>query len=424
MIKKIIISISLLFSLVTFAQEGTSSPYSFYGIGEVRFRGTVENRSMSGLSVIPDSIHLNIENPAMYSSLKLTTYALGGNVSVNKLSSDSQTEKAKRTTLDYLAVGLPLKKIGVGFGLIPYSAVGYNIGNSVTDVSGFRTDNYYSGDGGINKVFLGLGFKISKKLSFGADAQYNFGKINTKTISMQYMPDGTQIQYGTREVNSSQVRGINFNMGLSYQSKLNKKISLFSSLTYCPQANLYLSNGRTLALIQGFSGSVESVLGDVTDIPVDNTVLKLPSKFTFGVGIGEAKKWIIGTEITHQGTSSFGNRFNDVTTVSYENATRFVLGGYYIPNYKSYNNFFNKVVYRGGFRYENTGLLINDQSIKDAAFTLGLGLPLRGTFSNVNLGFELGNRGTQSAGLVKENYMNFSIGLSLNDQWFIKRKYN
>jgi hypothetical protein len=424
MIKKFIVSISLLFSLVTFAQQGTSSPYSFYGIGEVRFRGTAENRSMSGLSVIPDSIHLNIVNPAMYSSLKLTTYALGGNVSVNKLSSDSQTEKAKRTTIDYLAVGLPLKKFGVGFGLIPYSSVGYNVGGSVTDGGGFRTDNYYSGNGGINKVFLGVGFKITNKISFGADAQYNFGKIDTKSISIQYMPDGTQIQYGTREINSSQVRGVNFNMGLSYQSKLNKKISLFSSLTYCPQANLYLSNGRTLALIQGFSGSVESVLGDVSDIPVDNTVLKLPSKFTFGVGIGEAKKWIIGTEITHQGTSSFGNRFNDVTTVSYENATRFVLGGYYIPNYKSYNNFFNKVVYRGGFRYENTGLLINDQSIKDAAFTLGLGLPLRGTFSNVNLGFELGNRGTQSAGLVKENYMNFSIGLSLNDQWFIKRKYN
>ncbi|MEI7508598.1 MAG: hypothetical protein WCJ62_03955 [Flavobacterium sp.] len=424
MIKKFIVSISLLFSVVLVAQQGTSSPYSFYGIGEVRFRVTIENRSMSGLSIIPDSIHLNIENPAMYSSLRLTTYALGGNVSVNKLSSDSQTEKAKRTTLDYLAVGLPLKRIGVGFGLIPYSSVGYNVGNSVTDGSGFRTDNYYSGDGGINKVFLGLGFKISKKLSFGADAQYNFGKINTKTISMQYMPDGTQIQYGTREINSSQVRGVNFNMGLSYQSKLNKKISLFSSLTYSPEANLYLSNGRTLALIQAFSGTVESVLGDVVDVPVDNTILKLPSKFTFGIGIGEVKKWIIGTQITKQGTSSFGSRFNDVTTVRYENSTRFVLGGYYIPNYKSYNNFFNKVVYRGGFRYENTGLIINDQSIKDAALTLGLGLPLRGTFSNVNFGFELGNRGTQSAGLVKENYMNFSIGLSLNDQWFIKRKYN
>ena len=424
MIKKIIISISLLFSLITFAQEGTSSPYSFYGIGDVRFKGTVENRSMGGLSVMPDSIHLNIMNPAMYSSLKLTTYALGGNVSVNKLSSDSQSEKAKRTTLDYLAVGLPLKKLGIGFGLIPYSSVGYNVGSSATDVNGFRTDSYYRGDGGLNKVFLGFGYQITKKLSFGADAQYNFGKINTKSISMQYTPDGNQIQYGTREMNISEVRGVNFNMGLSYHSKLYKTTSVFASMTYSPQANLNLSNGRNIALIQGFSGNTEAVVGDIVDIPVDNTTLKLPSKFTFGIGIGDAKKWIVGTEITHQGTSSFGNRFNDINNVTYENATRFVVGGYYIPNYKSFNKYYEKIVYRGGFRYENTGLIINDQSIKDSALTLGLGLPLKGTFSNVNLGFELGTRGTQAAGLVKENYMNFSIGLSLNDQWFIKRKYN
>ena len=213
-------------------------------------------------------------------------------------------------------------------------------------------------------------------------------------------------------------------MGLSYHSKLYKTTSVFASMTYSPQANLNLSNGRNIALIQGFSGNTEAVVGDIVDIPVDNTTLKLPSKFTFGIGIGDAKKWIVGTEITHQGTSSFGNRFNDINNVTYENATRFVVGGYYIPNYKSFNKYYEKIVYRGGFRYENTGLIINDQSIKDSAITLGLGMPLKGTFSNINLGFELGNRGTQAAGLVKENYMNFSIGLSLNDQWFIKRKYN
>jgi hypothetical protein len=60
MIKKIIVSFSLLLSLVSFAQEGTSSPYSFYGIGDVRFKGTIENTSMGGMSVIPDSIHMNI----------------------------------------------------------------------------------------------------------------------------------------------------------------------------------------------------------------------------------------------------------------------------------------------------------------------------------------------------------------------------
>ena len=424
MLKKIIVSISLLLSLVSFAQEGTSSPYSFYGIGDVRFKGTVENRSMGGMSVLPDSIHLNIMNPAMYSSLKLTSFALGGNVSVDKLSTDSQSDKANRTTLDYLALGLPLKKIGVGFGLVPYSSVGYNVGSSATDVNGIRTDNYYKGDGGLNKVFVGFGYQITKNLSLGADAQYNFGKINTKNISLRFDADGNQIQYGTREVNTSEARGVNFNTGISFHSKLNKNITIFSSATYTPMANLMLSNGRNLALVQATSGSNDVAVGDVVDVTVDNTILKLPSKFTFGFGIGDTKKWVVGSEITHQGTSTFGNRFNDITNVSFGNATKYSVGGYYIPNYKSYNNYFDKVVYRGGFRYENTGLIINDQSIKDSAITLGLGMPLKGTFSNINLGLELGNRGTTTAGLVKENYFNFSVGLSFNDQWFVKRKYN
>jgi hypothetical protein len=41
-----------------------------------------------------------------------------------RLKSDTKSENATRTTLDYLAVGLPFGKIGVGFGLIPYSSVG------------------------------------------------------------------------------------------------------------------------------------------------------------------------------------------------------------------------------------------------------------------------------------------------------------
>ena len=58
------------------------------------------------------------------------------------------------------------------------------------------------------------------------------------------------------------------------------------------------------------------------------------------------------------------------------------------------------------------------------AFTLGVGLPLGGTFSNVNIGFELGKRGTTNAGLIQENYANFTLALSLNDRWFVKRKFD
>lgn len=423
MIKKIIVSICLLFSLVSFAQQSTSSPYSYYGIGDVRFKGSIENRSMGGMSVVADSIHMNVLNPASYSSLKLTTFSIGGTFNATKLKTSSQDEKAQRTTLDYLAVGIPIKKLGIGFGLIPYSAVGYNIRNT-TYLNNIESVNYYSGDGGLNKVFLGFGYQLTKNLSFGADVQYNFGRINTKTVAVMYNSDGTQVQYGTRESNSSNSSGANFNTGLTFNSKLNKKISIFSSATYSPEATLNLENSRSIAAVQAISGVTEAVVGEELVIDVANTKLKLPSRFTFGLGIGEAKKWIVGSEVVFQGSSNFGNRFNDINNVTFENAARYTVGGYYIPNYKSFTNYFERVTYRAGFRYENTGLIINNQAINDSALTLGLGMPLRGTFSNVNIGFELGNRGTTNSGLVKENYMNFSIGLSFNDRWFQKRKFD
>ena len=84
MIKKIIVSACLLISFVSFAQQG-ASPYSFFGIGDVRFKGTLENRSMAGVSVEQDSIHLNIENPASYASLRQTTFTVGGTFGSAKL---------------------------------------------------------------------------------------------------------------------------------------------------------------------------------------------------------------------------------------------------------------------------------------------------------------------------------------------------
>ena len=102
MIKKVCYSLFLLLSLVSFAQQGTSSPYSFYGIGDVRFKGTNENRAMGGLSFVPDSIHINIQNPALLSSLKLTAFSVGGTFSPVKLKTATQSEKAQRTSLDYL----------------------------------------------------------------------------------------------------------------------------------------------------------------------------------------------------------------------------------------------------------------------------------------------------------------------------------
>jgi long-subunit fatty acid transport protein len=423
MIKKIIVSSCLLFSLTFFAQEGTSSPYSFYGIGDIKFKGTIENRSMGSISVFPDSIHINIQNPAHFASLKLSTFNVGGTYANTNSVTETQEAKARRTSIDYLAFGLPVGKLGLGFGLIPYSSLGYKVQN-VTDERDNNNNvirsvfSRFDGIGGVNKVFFGFGYQLTKKINIGADVQYNFGTIQTRNLQYQ-----TDLQYGSRENNSSTLRGVNFDFGLTYQTKISKKHSFFSSLSYTPESELTLGNLRNVQVIELLTNGAVRVIESQT-VPVEDTTIKLPSKLSIGTGFGEVKKWLVGGEVSFIQNSVISNRFNDIENATFENSIRYSIGGFYIPNYNSYSSYYKKIVYRGGLRYENTGLVLQNKSINDFAATVGLGLPLGGTFSNINIGLEIGKRGTKYFNLVEENYVNLSVGLSLSDKWFVKRKFD
>ena len=424
MIKKISLSIFLLFSIVALAQQATSSPYSFYGIGDIRFKGTVESRLMGGIGVFPDSIHINIQNPAAYASLKLTSFTIGGALNATKSNSALGNQKSQRTTLDYMAVGIPLGKAGIGFGLIPFSSVGYRIRNikyETDPISGDTLDNTtrrYEGSGGLNKVFLGFGYQINKNLSIGGDIDYNFGKIETRNIKKVFTA-----QYGAQELNNSEMSGLTINLNAMYQRKINSKLDFYSSLIFTPESSLKSKNSKIISSVI-YSDNYDPVDVDYLDKIYGNTTIKLPSKFTLGIGFGQNKKWLVGTELTFQQSSKFGDRSNDISNVRYKDVFKYSLGGYYIPNYTSFSEYYKKITYRAGFRYENTGMVINDQTIRDYAVTAGFGLPLGGTFSNLNIGVEFGRKGTAKALLIEENYTNVIMSLSLNDRWFVKRKYD
>ena len=409
MIKKFIISACLLISFVSFAQQGTASPYSFYGIGYARFKGTLENRSMGGVSVEQDSIHLNIDNPSSYASLRQTTFTIGGSFGTSTLKNTNESAKAQRATFDYLALGIPMGKFGAAFGLVPLSSVGYKIVNNNSDVSG-ATNSQFEGKGGVNKVFFGLGYKILPNWNIGADAQYNFGQITTTSI------EGiTDVASVTRETNQSELSGVNFNLGTMYQRKIYKKTTLFTSLSYTFASTLKSGNRRIIAV----SGD-----SDPYEYPATETDLKLPNKLTIGLGVGEARKWLVGTTLAFQGDGRYANYYNSSDDVRYEKYSKYAVGGYYIPNYTSFSNYFSRITYRAGLKYEKIGLVINNQSINDVGMTLGAGFPITGSFSNVNLGLEFGKRGTTAAGLIQENYFNFSLSFSFNDRWFVKSKFN
>ncbi|MDT0643678.1 hypothetical protein RM553_12615 [Zunongwangia sp. F363] len=412
MIKRFIVIVAILSSALAAAQENISSPYSYYGIGLTNFKGTVENRSMGGLSIFSDSIHLNLRNPASYGRLRLTTYSLGASHQRTKLQTDDEQDNAKISSLDYLGLGIPVSnKLGFGLGLVPYTAVGYRILDINEDVA-----SRLNGRGGMNKVFLSAGYEINKNFSIGVDANYNFGNFqNRRTVSRE------GIQFGTRDISRSDILGFSFNFGLDYQAMLSDDLQLHVAGTYAPEVELTSENFRELSSV-AFISSGEAIV-ESRELDVEDTNFSLPEQYTIGAGIGKPRKWFVGAEYNGIGRSSF--LFNSVTDDAvYTDAAQYRLGGYFIPRYNSFTSYFSRIVYRGGLRYEETGLNLNGEGIDEFGISFGVGIPVGAQFSNLNLGVEYGQRGTTSSGLIQEDYFKISIGLSLNDKWFERRRFN
>ena len=403
-------------TLVSFSQEGTSSPYSFYGIGDIKFSGTLENRSMGGISMAQDTTHINLQNPAGYANLRWTTFTIGGGSNYSKQKSGDESAKAQKTTLDYLALGIPLsKKFGGAFGLIPYSSVGYRIANENPDPT--QISKRFNGWGGLNRVFMGFGYNVVKNLNLGVNAYYNFGKIQSN--SLEYIPE---IATGSRELNVANLSGVNFNIGMMYKAKFNDKLSLFSSLYYTPASTLKAENTRSIATV-AYNSVFDLQVVDVSGQQTSEVDLELPQKWTFGAGLGDSKKWLLGGEVSFQDVGKLANDYNTIDQVSNEKYERYSIGGYYTPNSNPFSSYLKKITYRAGLRYEKTGLVVNSVSINDTALTFGMGLPITGALSNLNLGLEYGKKGTTSHNLVQENYFSLSVSFSLNDKWFVKSKF-
>ena len=442
MIKRFVVILIAIISCQTFAQQGTASPYSFYGIGSLKFRGTVENKSMGGISTYIDSLRINLRNPASYAGKNLDAnpydgesrpvkFSVAGSFSSVNLNSDSETQKANTSTFDYLAVSIPLGRFGAGFGLLPFTSVGYKL-EDINSAEDNRIDYRYQGEGGLNKVFFSLGYLVTDNFSIGVDMNYNFGNTQNNATNFIYDDDGNLAQFQTREDNRSDLSGFNFNFGAAYKTQISDKLELSATATYAPESSLGSENLRSISSIV-LTNLGDEFIQNTIDVDLEssglaNTDLNLPSRLAIGLGIGNAKKWFIGAEYTAQNTSVFNNPIFNTTNSSFEDSSSFAVGGFYLPNYNAFSSYFKRIVYRAGARFENTGLLINNEAINEFGISFGLGLPVgasnTGLFSELNFGFEYGQRGTTKQNLIQEDFFNVNVSLSLSDRWFKKRKYN
>ncbi|MEO1013505.1 MAG: hypothetical protein AAFX53_19600, partial [Bacteroidota bacterium] len=238
MIKRIVFAIVCIAINGTYGQNGTASPYSYFGIGDLRSSATVENQMMGGMGIYADSIHINLQNPAGYSKLRLTTYTAGISRRELRLKSFTEEQSTSITNLDYLALGFRVGKgLGMGFGLRPYTSVGYNIVSEAINEVGETVTTQFIGEGGLNKVYFSVGYEFMKDLSVGVTASFNFGTLESDRI--QGVED---IQLGTLDRRRSRVNGVDFNYALYYTPKIKDKYTLHASARVNTQANLVSKN--------------------------------------------------------------------------------------------------------------------------------------------------------------------------------------
>lgn len=412
----------LIFSYFSiFSQTNTGSPYSLNELGEINFTGNVSYQSMGGIDSSIDSIEFNINNPSSLAKIKTTNYLIGTFYKSSSISNSLLKENIKTSNINYIAIGIPVKNFGFGFGVLPYSSVGFNLQTTEE----YNDDNsissrLFGAEGNINKAFLSVGIPFLKYFSFGASANYNFGKFNYEKFNLM-----NGVNYGIFSNSSSEISGFTYNFSSNVLIPLKNDLSLSILFSLYPEGELDSYNIESLYTSNASSISLES-LGDFVDIDLDsrgleNTKLPVPKKSIYSIGLEKKNSWFIGAQYENKLSSGFENVFLDLRNVSYRDANSISFGGYFIPDSSSLVSYWKRIKYRFGIKNDKKSIIVNNLPINQFSLNLGLGLPIAG-LSKANLGLEIGKIGNDD--LIKENYFSLRLGLSLNDVWFIKRKYN
>ena len=415
----------LLFVLSTsfvVSQTNTGSPYSLNELGEINFLGNVSNLSMGGIDSAIDSIEFNINNPSSLAKLKTTNYLIGTFYKSTGISNVNSTDNINTANINYIAVGIPTKRFGFGFGVLPYSSVGFNLQSTEEyNTANSITSRLFGAEGNINRAFVSIGLPLLKYLSLGASANYNFGKFNYEKFNLI-----ENVNYGIFSNSSSEISGFTYNFSSNLSIPLKNDFTLNLVYSFYPEGDLDSYNIESLYTSNTSSITLES-LGDFVDVDLnsrglENTKLPVPKKSIYSLGLEKKNSWFIGFQYESKLSSNFENVFLDTQSVSYRDANSLSIGGYIIPDSSSLISYWKRVKYRFGIKNEKKSIIVNNLPVNQFSLNLGLGLPIAG-LSKANLGLEIGKVGDNDS-LVKENYFALRLGLSLNDVWFIKRKYN
>ncbi len=401
------------------AQQNTFSPYSRFGIGDLSNRGFGRSAALGGAGIgLRDGLHINYLNPASYTAQDTMSFIfdIGVTNNITTFASSAGEHDIVSFYPSHLAIGFPVTTWWKGSaGLMPYSKVGYKIEDDTSIDQIGLVDYFFEGSGGINRLYLGNAFQVHDNISVGVDISYLFGSL-TRTSRISFPFD--EFAYKTRSRNRVMVSDFHFKYGLQYSGRINEDYSITAGVVFENSRSLSANDDmlvlNELELSDGFAQDT------ILNYTGEKNHIDLPMGVGFGFSVNRKNNLVFAADyMAHNWAATEFLGVQD----SLANSSMFKTGIEYTHDRGDYENILRRTTYRLGFRYENTYLLFNGRQLKDYGLTLGFGIPYRGRETSFNFAIDIGQRGTLSDNLIRENYLIFSFSASLYDFWFIQRRY-
>ncbi len=403
-------------TVLTFGQ-GSTSPFSMYGVGNLRYEGFARNRAMGGLSApLYSPYHLNPANPASYSALVQNSFIfeVGITASYQVLETPDKKFKDFNGNVSYISIGFPVTKWWrSGLGLIPMSSIGYDIQQAVeTGTDDQKIATIYSGEGGITNFYFDNSFSIFKSLSVGIKLSYLFGPLIYKSTSVSYNLNSASTIERKDQANIS---AFSYKAGLHYHRKIHEKLFLNIGATYGFNSDLTADNHTLITnTITKTNGNLRDT---ILDINQNIGVLEIPQSYSVGTSLRINNKLELGMDysVAYWSQSKFFDK-----NYTFADNSKLAFGAEYTPDITS-NKYLNLIRYRIGANFSNSYLVYEDTQLKSYEISMGFGLPIKRSPTLINFALSYQKKYIPGINIVAENYFMFQLNLSLQDIWFKKR---
>ncbi len=410
---KLNFAIILFLFLTQIIYSQSSSPYTRFGIGNLKYSFSARQQGMGQLGVsLLDKAHISTTNPASWVDFNRTRIEFGLVYNGVSISSSNSSYYTAETEIEGFTFGFPVSAdygIGVAAGLIPYSRISYkavqNYNSVDTLISDYSID--YEGRGGLSKLFIGSSYRLPFDFSLGATLDYYFGNLNYYSTLKFKNEDNYSAEYNL----SYRPTGFGTTVGF-ISSNINEifQLTFLSDIRFGGSFN-YISTLDTDTILT----TTSSILVDT--IAQSRTRIEIPLRVNLGLSFIFGKNYLVTIDYSSQNFSEYkiaGNKFNEL-----RNAFKFSTGFEYIPAQQLGMTFWERVNWRFGLSYEKTPYYFRNTGIDQYSIFGGLTFPL-GSDNSIDFALQYSSRGTTENNLLKENFIKLNLGISFGELWFLR----